>query len=487
MSADWHLAGKTAAGFLVAAMALAGCKTKSAPSPDSTRPAPATGASDAPSASAPLQEAKPAPTMVLKPVAVDTKEPLSLYSVDGAILVAEPRRVGRLVGDGVEWVGKIPEGGGALGRHYIYSVRGKWPDGVDVFYQNENGRGPEPTYYPMTGKGKMQIFGEGGFGAYIVGVTEVGESSLLISWDTMANVRVWTARGPALPHKLQTPRQAECKPDEVTTASWQPPPPAIVPSALASTRDGIVVTVGSLCEKRPPAAEVFDKAGISHIVDLSQWYPSQEYESTSILRGAGNELFVLHGRSNPILRFADGVFKPLPRLDSPWKNAVVSQQGYLYVNAGETILRYEDETWKPVVRLAWPIRFGGMAVDGGTIWVESASVLSKLAEGPAVTYRDGCPTPFVYLYDVSPLNDAKFTYPATQKALATFPGIESLSLEEFTESGVKRLGVSVVSREQGDAIIAHIKANMKDEDPRLLCYAPSSARKIALKSKQRKK
>lgn len=465
------------------AWVLAGCEKEALPLADPAPPV-VSGAPSA-SASAPV-EPKPIPTMVLQRFEVDSKEPLTLYPIEGAILVAEPRRVGRIVGDKVEWIGKIPEGGGAMGRHLIYDVTGKWPDGVDVFYHNENGRAPEPTYHPLTGEGRMQIFGAGGYGAYIVGTAEAGGSTLLISWDVLKNVRVWTARGPTLPHKLQTPQQAKCKPGEVTTNQWQPPPPAITPSAIGSTRSGVVVTVGDLCEKRGTAAEVFDKTGASRIVPLTDWFPAGEgYFPNSILRGTGDELFVTHSERNPILRFADGVFKPLPRLDKPWQNVFVSQIGQLHVSDGETIRRFEDGEWKAVARLAWPVRFAGMAIDGDTIWVESAETIWRLVEGPGVGYREGCPTPFVYLYDVSPLNDAKFTYPATTKAMSTFPGVDALSLEEFTEGGVKRLGIRVSGKEQGEAVIAHVRANMKDEAPRLVCFAPAGARKIPLKSKKK--
>ncbi|MBK6520301.1 MAG: hypothetical protein IPG04_40800 [Polyangiaceae bacterium] len=54
---------------------------------------------------------------------------------------------------------------------------------------------------------------------------------------------------------------------------------------------------------------------------------------------------------------------------------------------------------------------------------------------------------------------------------------------EFNE-GARRLGLVVPSKEVGEAVIAHVKANMKDEDPKLLCYQPASTREISLGAKK---
>jgi hypothetical protein len=75
-----------------------------------------------------------------------------------------------------------------------------------------------------------------------------------------------------------------------------------------------------------------------------------------------------------------------------------------------------------------------------------------------------------------------YAFPTTAKALSTFPDAGSLALVDFKESGVRRLGVPVTSKEQGEALLAHVHATMKDEAPKLLCYAPTGARKIPLRA-----
>jgi hypothetical protein len=40
--------------------------------------------------------------------------------------------------------------------------------------------------------------------------------------------------------------------------------------------------------------------------------------------------------------------------------------------------------------------------------------------------------------------------------------------------------VTVPSKEVGDAVVAHVKATMKDEEPKVLCYEPRSPRAINL-------
>ncbi|WP_437912510.1 hypothetical protein WME73_36145 [Sorangium sp. So ce302] len=105
-------------------------------------------------------------------------------------------------------------------------------------------------------------------------------------------------------------------------------------------------------------------------------------------------------------------------------------------------------------------------------------MLREWSAGEAETY---CKTPFVYLYDVALQNDAKFTFPTTRKALSTFPAVAQIGLVEYYEGG-QRLGVTVKSKEQGEAVIAHVKANMKDEHPELICYAPKNPRVIEMKA-----
>jgi hypothetical protein len=55
---------------------------------------------------------------------------------------------------------------------------------------------------------------------------------------------------------------------------------------------------------------------------------------------------------------------------------------------------------------------------------------------------------------------------------------------EFRE-GVLRLGLVVSSKAQGEAVIAHVKAAMKNERPTLLCYEPKAPRRIEVATPSR--
>ncbi len=50
---------------------------------------------------------------------------------------------------------------------------------------------------------------------------------------------------------------------------------------------------------------------------------------------------------------------------------------------------------------------------------------------------------------------------------------------------MRRLGVKVKSKKQGEAVIAHIKANMENEYPELFCYSPNKPRVIKMSPKKK--
>jgi len=93
--------------------------------------------------------------------------------------------------------------------------------------------------------------------------------------------------------------------------------------------------------------------------------------------------------------------------------------------------------------------------------------------------EDECKTWFVDLYAVSHKNDKKYTYPTTRKALASFPDVSKIGLVEF-QGDSRRLGITVQSRKQGEAVAAHVRDTMKDENPRIFCYAPKKPRQIPM-------
>jgi hypothetical protein len=460
------------------------CNTK--PSPTAAREllpvantVPTASAAVAP---APAPEA--VPTLGAELFAPGKSHPQALFAVEGALMAVEGPRVGRIVGEGIEWATQqIPKASGCCGDYVITSVHGRWPDRLDVVYTTSNGRALMPTYVPLTGKGVSQRIADGGGWGSIAGVATVGESTVIASSGMVEGTRVSTVRGPAVARRMQTPAEAGCKADDIPKPEDLPQRPAISPSAFAASPAGTMMSIGNLCEKRGAAAEVWDGTSKSRIVELGAWTKSEGY-TARLLPGVGDELWIFLDGASAILRYHDGEITPLSRLEKLVRNVFVSAAGQLHASDGWTIHRYTDGKWTPIARLQWPSRFDAIVVDEGTLWAVALGSAHRLRPAPSVAFHEGCPTPFVYLYDVSWKNDDKFTYPDTRKALSTFPEASELGLVEFRE-GVRRLGIVVSSKAQGEAVIAHVKANMKDEDPELLCYEPRSPRRIDMMPKRR--
>lgn len=491
MLPDTSLASPRRRGTLSCALLafLFACGDRSGGTPGK-EPGPAPSASDtagAHAAPAPtaLKEAAPAEisTFWAEKFAPVGSRLTGIHPVEGALLVSEQQRVGRVVDEGIEWVGSIPKGGGAFGENMISQVTGRWPDAVDVLYTTTNGRAPEPTYLALTGVGRPRVWGEGGSPAWVRGFARVGASVLVAVRELGPQLRLYTVRGPELVRSFLGPDRAGCTEAEVHRDEHWGAGPAIDPTAFEGTPGGYLVSVGTLCEKRGTAAEVMDAAGKSTIVDLSGKLKPSEYV-TALFRGKGEELLLIGGKGT-VLRFLDGKFEPGPSFEGSVSEAFVSPGGQPHVRDGQTIFRLDGDRWALIGRLPWPSSWNRMAVDEkGALWASSgwgsSGDVYRLRKGPDTAFQEGCATPFVYLYDVSSDNDAKFTFPTTRKALSTFPEVSSLSLVEVDE-GRRRLGVVVASKAQGEAVMAHVKATMPKETPKLLCYAPRNPRKIEMK------
>lgn len=454
-------------------LSLASCsKPQEAPGKE-----PPPGASAAPAvasaaASASGSAARPPEKGGIRTLVPEPFEPakgMDLYPIEGALMVAEGLRVGRIAGDKIEWVGSVPDTNLALGGSQLNSVHGWWPDGVDVLYSSNNGRASQPTIHPLTGKGAAVTFAPGGGLGWYTGAARLGKTTVVGGYDFLSGYRIETLRGPGLPIRPILADKAGCKPDELQKQGLAHEGGiAVAFRAIAATDKGTLVTIGNLCERADsPAAEVWDQPGKSRIVELKEWIKEIGYFPT-LLRGKGDELFL---GSNPVLRYHDGKFEPLAKLDLPLWNLFVSPDGKLHGISGRTIHRLDDGKWTPIASLPYRMSFREIAMDEqGTIWVSHDGV-SRLRASTEADVEGGCKTPFVYLYDVSWKNDAKYTYPTTRKALSTFPEVADISLVEYWE-GRRSLGVKVKSREQGEAVAAHIKANMKNELPELTCYVP---------------
>ncbi|AKT40370.1 hypothetical protein [Chondromyces crocatus] len=466
------------------------CKPKSPPTdatpiaqdPAPTEPSAAPSASSA-SAALKLPPTPPkVPTMALEPFAPEGTKLDGLFPIQGAIMVNKEMRIGRLVDDAIEWVGYVPETNQSFGGSYVYAVQGTWPDNVDVLYSSVQGRAPQPSVYPLTGKGTLRVFGEGGSPARIIGVARSDTFTIALNWSMISSTESASVRGPARRLKFQTPAQAGCKPGEIERYEHFPEPPAIVPSSFGATPSGTILSLGNLCEKRGLAAEVWSPSDEkSRIVDLSHLAEPGTY-SVSILPGQGDEAWFLPSSKSPVLHYRDGTFEALPRLDPPATEAFLSQTGKLHTYDGQTLHRFDEGAWHPVARLAWPKHFHSIAIDArGGIWASTWGAVLKLRETESLEFTDACTTPYLHLYDVNPDNPKKFDYPTTRKALASFPDVAALTLVEAHEDGTRRLGLQVADKAQAEAVIAHLATTMKDEQPKLICYAPKVSRTIEMK------
>lgn len=410
-----------------------------------------------------------------------------LYAIEGAIVVTEAQRVGRLVtgtnedggaGATIEWIGKIPKGSPALGDNILGSVHGRWPDAVGAMYTSSNGRALTPTYMLLTGKQVAHTVAPGGGLGWIAGVATVGESVVVAGWSPWDATEIYTLRGPKLPRHALTQAEA-CKEDEYTKR--EPDPGALSFYRFGATSAGTFVALGGLCDKRGAWAEIWDPSGTPRIVDLRAWWKETGY-ATRILTGPRDELWAVNGPWSPILHYLDGKLDALPDLDRPLRDAFVSPRGELHATDGETIYRVGDGRWTALAKLEKPSTVSMLVLEGDTFLARSATGIARLRETARAPLSTDCAAPFVYLYEVSDKNAKDFDFPSTRKALAAFPEASSLRLVEF-EDGGRQLGVSVATRAQGEALVAHVKATMKDEKPRLLCHAPKTTRAIELEPK----
>jgi hypothetical protein len=325
---------------------------------------------------------------------------------------------------------------------------------------------------PLTGVGVEHVVAAGGGMANIAGVARVGDATLLVAHDLFEGLRFAPVRG-KLARTAQTPEQAGCKERELTTRQQGgSTTPAMMPEAAGGTPDGTLVTLGRLCEKRAPAAEVWDKAGKSRFVDLGRWWKRVGWRAR-ILEGKGDELWAFSDAWSRLLHFKDGNFEALPDLEHPVQALFVSARGELHVSDGRTVHRYDGKGWVPAAHLA-ERETGRMAMDEqGGFWSDGVFRLRPSA-GATPPPAEPCAA-FVYLYEASYKNGPKFTYPETRKALASFPEANALGLVEMGASYDRRVGVTVASRAQGEALAAHLRANMKNEDPRVFCFDPKTA------------
>jgi len=460
-----------------------GCRGPVAPAPP-PEPAPPGGGppavappgTAAPSASASTGPARAIPTLVEEEVAPQGVHPSAVYAVEGAVLAVDGLRVGRIVGDGIEWLPKTiptPPNDGLGAIFVVTGMVGRWPDSIGVVYQRVHARMPFPTYFPLTGVAHAWS------NHFLVGVAQVGASTIVVGGSSVDN-NYTTVRGTARRTPL-TRKDAGCKGNDLD--------PALDARAVAATRAGTMVTVGrQTCAGRGVGAEVWDAHGKSRIVDLGRFWKGA-YRA-SLLPGEGDELWAISDPWSTLLHFREGAFEAVPDLGRPIRNMFVSSRGVLHASDGRTVYRLDAGGWTAVAVLPPGRAFAQMVMDEkDTIWASSASIqvddqdristsaagIRRLRPGPAAAPPAACATPFVYLMQRCGINAFVVTHPATRKALESFPEAGALRFVEF-DDGRRRLGVVVASAQQGEALIAHLHRTMKDEDPRLFCFDVSTAK-----------
>jgi hypothetical protein len=455
-----------------------------APIPDPALPVLAPRPAAPPSASASAPPERAIPTLTEEELAPGGVHPSAVFAVEGATMVVDDQRIGRIVGGGIEWLPKTiptpPLDG--LGPIYVTGVYGRWPDSIGVAYMRVNGRMSAPSYFPLTGVGQRWSPGLTGV---VYGAAQVGESTIVVGTTYYPDDAYPTVRGTAK-RKPLTRQEVGCKESDKGLA--------LDAHAVAATRAGTMVTVGQLCFERGAAAEVWDARGKSRIVPLRRLW--KETWRATLLPGEGDELWAMSDPWRPVLRFHEGAFDPVPDLGRPIRSLFVSHRGVLHASDGRTVHRLDASGWTPVALLPPGRVFEQMVMDEqDTIWVSSASMfrdehdamqivaqgVRRLRPGPAAPAPRGCATPFVHLYAASHQNGTTYTYPATRKALSSFPEAGALGLVEIRDAArdvTRQLGVKVTSEAQGEALIAHLHATMKDEDPRLFCFDVSTAKEV---------
>ncbi len=462
----------------------AGCDEKPAPSQNKPAPSAPASASVAPQPPPPHT----IPVLQAEPFTPGGKKLDGLFSIEGALLVSSGNRVGHIEGLGhperaptVAWIGEIPKVTPSLGPNYIRSVHGRHPDIVGVVYANQNGRAPQPTYQPLVGKGGGYVVAPGGGWGSINGVAVFGESVVLGIDSMMTASQVLAVRGPKLARFVTKAADYGCTEKEVARSSWGPKRPAVFPHAFGGTPAGSLITVGSLCASRGAAAEVWGVGEQkSKVLRLDKHWKRVSY-SVRILPGRGDQAWLFSDPWSPVLRIEKGAVTAEPLLDRPIRNVFVSRAQELHASDGRTLHRLGDNGWEAAARLTDDTEFISLALDSdGAVWGATPAVQRLVpTKDRAEVEEDECTTWFVDLYAVSDKNDKQYTFPTTRKALASFPEASKLGLVEFQDRGSnRRLGITVESRKQGEAVTAHVRKTMKDENPHVFCYAPKSPRKI---------
>ncbi|MDI1443231.1 hypothetical protein [Polyangium sp. 6x1] len=468
---------KHALALCIVGGALAACKK--APPPPEDKPPPVTAsASQAAAPPAPPPPQEKVPTLMPEPFApLKRSLTATVHVIDGAVLVAEGVRVGRVEGETVKWIGQVPDDNKDIGGTEIRAVWGSWPDGVDVYSSGKRGYGWRPTIFPLTGKGSRLAFGDDDGGGWFQGTARLGPTTIVASGSRKGRRRS-VIRGPVRQFEPISAEQGGCKPEEVPK-SQEPVPLALPYWWISATGAGTFMTIGNLCNRENAlAVEVWDQEGASRIVELSGMVKPTGGVGAVPVPGKGDELWL---STSPVIHYKAGTFEALPPIGPRLQKLFVSPSGKLHALAGRGIFRFDEGRWTRIANLSYPLTFRSIGMDdAGTIWVRYAWP-ARLREVKNEPPEDACTTPFVYVGEMPLPQGASYTFRTTIDALTTFPALSEIRGIEYIEGGGQHFGIQVKDWAQADAVIAHIRANVPDASPERLCFAPTVPNAVEIK------
>jgi hypothetical protein len=414
----------------------AGCGRK-APKADVTAVAEVTAASASASASASTTgstSAKAEPPLLAFEPLVASPPPNRLFPVEGAIVVATQKQIGRLVDGKVEWRAEALES-----YDEVTEVQGRWPDRLDLLYRSRAGRTPELFYRPLTGPGAARAEP----GRFAKGLATIGESTLLIEWSPTTEEELVTVRGKwrertRFKQPVSDQGLPSCSVEERAQANISAYGYGVLTHAIGGLPSGTLLTLVMVCRSRGPYLEAW---------------------------------------GGPILRYHQGTITALPRFgDATF--AFCGAGGALHATDGRTVQALRDGAWTPLGRIPWPVPRVTFGVEGERLWaaIDERIYRVRTSGGPELAYGDDCKNPLV---DVRAVRDGEEvgSLPETRRALATLADGAGLKLIEFYELG-RRVGVVVTGRAQGEAVIAALRPT--GAEPRLVCHAPKAPREVPL-------
>ncbi len=433
-------------------------------------------ASASASASASARALPDLPVLAFEPL-VGTPLPTRVFPIEGALAVTAEARVGKLTDGRVEW---LPEQPYPLNAITVTDVHGRWPDRIDILYQAKRGRDTRLFYRPYTGIGVPL---EGGDEAhpdpdrFPKAIVSLGETTMVLQWSLGEGETFTTTRGKWKERSRLKASIGYCNLDEQARGNLTS---SVVTYALEALPSGSLVALSTVCQVRGPYAEVWDANNVHHLLDLRAWI-SGVGPAPQILAGDGDEAWIVPGAGGAILRYKDGAVTPLPKFGDAFR-AFRGSDGGLHATDGRTVQRLRDGAWAPIGSLPWPVARATFAVEGDRLWASIDEHVYRVRPegGPKLAFAEGCPTPFV---DVRAVRDGEAvgdSFPDVRVALAALPDLSGLKLVEFYELG-RRIGVSVTSKAQGEAVVEKLRAT--GAQSRLLCHAPKAPREIPLPTK----